>query len=496
MGMVLEPNSLNPAFRGTIEEGLVNSLMVRSLAHFDSNSELVPHVAISAPQFKKNKLEFEIRADAKWDDETPVTCADFQTGLFSQKKFRSSSKGKVDKIEIAIDNLRKCIVHFNIRKPIYTLYMPPPLPTHIEKSKIEASENEIEYLKKTQYSLDPTFKGLANGPYKISVYKPGYYIELERNSVFYGQRPFYDKLQIRFYSSLQGIINAFSSQEIDMILNGLTSERAEEIQKIITEKKLKSKIVSRASTKLIHLEFNMKRKYISDLRIRQAMSLLIDPKELAKIVGGDGELTGSLAHFTDPNFMTEYSQPRYKLDFKKAVQLIKDSGYLKNPVELVLTYNSENLDRERVAVYLHNKWTAAGLKVFLKKQLKRVLIGETVKKGDFDVAVFSWSQPKLQINRSFFDPKNIPSVANQWQGSNYARWENKTADEAMRKADEEYDVQKIKTQLKKFYIEFNKDLPWLPLYFENRITVVPDSFTNYTVFPDWESETYEVEAWR
>lgn len=170
IGMVQEPNSLNPAFRGSTEEGLINSLMVRSLAHFDSQSELVPHLAKALPRFKKNVLEFEIREDAKWDDAVPVTCADFQTGFFSQKKFRSSILDKIEKIESAIDNPRKCSVHFRLRKPVYTLYLPPPLPTHIEKAKIESSENEVEYLKKTQYSLDPTMKGLANGPYKLSAY--------------------------------------------------------------------------------------------------------------------------------------------------------------------------------------------------------------------------------------------------------------------------------------------------------------------------------------
>ena len=297
LGMILEPSTLNPAFRGSTEDGLANALTTRSLAHFNVDSNLVPHLSKSTPVFQKNDLIFEIRHDAKWDDGSAITCEDFQTGFLAITKFRPSKTPKIDKVEWDSLNPKKCKIKFNIKKQIYTLYMAPPLPTHIEKPIIEASQNEIDYLKNTAYATNPTIPGLANGPYKLTVYKPGYYYEFEKNALFYGHPGPFEKLQFRFFKDLQSIINAYRTGEIDMILNGLSGSRIDEIQKIITDEKRNSFVQTRPTTKLTHLEFNLENPAVSDVRVRRALSLLIDLKELAEVVGKDGKLTGSLSFF-------------------------------------------------------------------------------------------------------------------------------------------------------------------------------------------------------
>lgn len=504
--MVLEPTSLNPAYRGSTEEGLVNALTIRSLAHYDSESKLVPHLANRAPVFVKNNLLFEIREDAKWDDGASVTCEDFQTGMLAVSKFRPSKSPKIEKIEWDALNPKKCKIKFNIKKQIYTLFMAPPLPTHIEKPIIESSQNEIDYLKNTVYATKPTTPGLANGPYKLSVYKAGYYYEFVRNPLFYGHVGPYEKLQFRFFKDMQSMINAYRTGEIDMIINGFSASRIEEVQKIITDEKRNSVVQTNPTTKLTHLEFNLARPAVSDTRVRRALTLLIDPKELAVIVGKDGQLTGSLSFYNDPLFLKEYEAPTYSMNRKKAMAFLKQAGYQlnsknilvdskKKPLEINLVYNSESLDRERVAVYLENKWGSIGITVHLIKYLKRVLFGEILKKGTFDVVVFGWSQPKLQINVSFFHSESIPNEGNSWIGSNFSRWQNPKAGKALKQADSEYEVAKIKAQLLIFQKEFRQDLPWLPLYFETRSVLVPSELKKFRIFPDWEPEVYEIERW-
>lgn len=504
IGMILEPTTLNPVFRTSSEEGIVNSLRVRSLTHFNAKSELVPHLAKSLPVFKKNRLVFEIRDDAKWDDGNPVTCEDFQTGLQAEKKFRPSITPRIDTVLWDQNTPKKCSIVFHVKKPIYTLYMAQPLPTQIEKKIIETSADEVDYLKNTTYTKNPTSPGLVNGPYKLSAYKPGIYMELSRNSNFYGKAAPFDKVQIRFYKDVQALINSYSSKEIEMIALGLTSDRKKELEKIISDRNFKSVVKTKSTTKLTHLEFNLEHNAVADVRVRKALSMMIDTKELALIIGGDGQLTGSLTYPNDPLFLKKYETPTYSLDRKKAAMLLKEAGYKKNeqgqlvdkmnvPLELNLVYNTESNDRERVAIYLENKWSSLGIKVLLKKYLKRVLFGEILKKGTFDVAVFGWSQPRLQINTQF---NSIPSESNNWSGSNFSRWKNGAALNALAKADDEHDISKIKSYMDIFQTEFRRDMPWLPLYFETRSVLVPQDFINFEIFPDWEPETYEIENWK
>lgn len=505
IGFIEEPETLNPAYRSTTVEGYIHGLLIRSLAHYNTDSNLTPHLAVAAPKYKKNTLEFEIKKNAQWGDGTAVTCLDFQTGFLANKKFRKPTRPTILGVEWSLDNFKKCRVEFNTPEPIYTLYMWQPLPTHLEKSIIENSTDEIEYLNKTNYAVSPQNPGLYNGPYRLSVYKPGYYFELVTNENFYGKKSAFEKIQIRFFKDTNSLINAYRSQEIDLIYADLPDSRLNEVKKIIQEKKINSIIRSRATTKLIHLEFNLEHTFIKDLPLRQAMSLMIDQNELKQIIAQDGELTGSIIHKSDPSFSGEFTEPSFSLNRKQAMKILTKDGYTlnsenilgknKSPVEINLVYNSESVDRERVALYLADKWSSLGIKVNVKKFLKRVLISEILKKGNFDVVVFGWSMPKQQININFYTTGSIPLESNNWTGHNYARWKNLDADTLILKAKNEFNPTKRKKLMHEFQNKVKDDKPWLPLYFQNLYAVVPRALQNYTVFPDWEPESYEVEHW-
>ena len=208
--------------------------------------------------------------------------------------------------------------------------MTQPLPTHLEKSIIENSKNEIEYLNKTNYATSPQNPGLYNGPFKLSVYKPGYYFELTANEKFYGKKPDFEKIQIRFFKDINSLINAYRSQEIDIIYGDLPDSRLNEIKNIIQDKKMDSLIRARATTKLIHLEFNLDRAFIKDLPLRQALSQMIDPKELKQIIAQDGEITGSIIHKSDPSFSDDYAAPSFSLNRKQALKILAKNGYALN----------------------------------------------------------------------------------------------------------------------------------------------------------------------
>ncbi|MBL7545035.1 MAG: hypothetical protein JNL11_14555 [Bdellovibrionaceae bacterium] len=506
MGMVGEPATLNPVFRSSSEEGLINALALRSLSHFNAHSELVPHIAIKEPKFVGNELIFEIKKEARWGDGVPMTCEDFNTGNSAALKFHVESETKIVRIASFPGFPQQCRVMFRIKKPIYTLYLAQPLPSHIESRIVNQSKDIEEYLKRTMYSTKPMTPGLYNGPYILSLYMPGSHLEYTRNPLFYGHTSRIEKIQVRIFKDFQGMLNAFRTQEIDMMMQGVPSSRVKEIQKIIDEKNWPYRVVSRDITKLTHLVFNLESPNVKDVRVRRALSMMIDVKEFKDVVNGNGTLTGSLAHPLDPIFLKQYTRPLYKLDRKKAMSLLKEAGFTRNSenklvgssgkqLEIRLHFNSENPDREDVAMYLENKWSSLGINVSIKKSLKRVLMGEYLKKGNYDVAVFGWSQPKLQINLDFFTSQAIPTEANKWIGYNYARWNNLKVDQEMTKADAEFEISGIKKHMDAFQKEFREDLPWLPLYFQDRIVVVPKYLKSFEIFPDWEAETYSIENW-
>ncbi|HEX3139013.1 MAG TPA: ABC transporter substrate-binding protein, partial [Rhizobacter sp.] len=105
---------------------------------------------------------------------------------------------------------------------------------------------------------------------------------------------------------------------------------------------------------------NVKHKFLSDKRFREALWLSLDMKTyLAAVYGGNATVAGS---FMPPPMWSHDKALAYRFDPEKAKQLVKASGY--DGTELALfTRIGGSIDGKRAAELMQSDWARVGIKV-------------------------------------------------------------------------------------------------------------------------------------
>ena len=184
---------------------------------------------------------------------------------------------------------------------------------------------------------------------------------------------------------------------------------------------------------------NVKHKFLSDVRFREALWLALDKKTyIQSVYGGNATAASS---FLPPGMWSHDASlpPRY--DPEKAKALVKASGY--DGTELALfTRIGGSIDGKRAAELMQADWAKAGIKV----KVQMMEWGEMLKragKGDHDITFLNWAGDNGDPD-NFFTP-NLSCAAVEG-GGNKSQWCNKTFDDLIDRARKTTDA-KQRTEL-------------------------------------------------
>ena len=216
-------------------------------------------------------VEFTIRPEAKFSDNSPVTVEDiiwsYKTlGTIGHWRYRGLWK-KIESIEET--GLRKVKITFNEDNPELALL---------------AGMRPI--LKKTQWD-DINFENssletipISTAAYVISKIKPGKSITMARNPSYWGNNlPFrkgtlnFDEISIEYFGDATVLFEAFKAGEIDIFREG-NAEKWEtqfNFPAVTNKQVIKSEIPHGRPTGMRGLVMNSRRPLFSDWRVRQAL---------------------------------------------------------------------------------------------------------------------------------------------------------------------------------------------------------------------------------
>lgn len=160
------------------------------------------------------------------------------------------------------------------------------------------------------------FKGIAigTGPYKIERNELQKYVILVRNDDYYGEKGKIKRFMIKNIPNPDVRFSALKAQEILGVtdMNALTSALADQLNR---DKQFK--IAVNKSTIIRYLYVNGGRYPFNDVRMRQAVSLIIDRDELVNgFFLGYAKATGNILNYTSPYYLDlpyEYNKKRHKL---------------------------------------------------------------------------------------------------------------------------------------------------------------------------------------
>ncbi|MGE5253467.1 MAG: ABC transporter substrate-binding protein, partial [Planctomycetaceae bacterium] len=267
-----------------------------SLLQFDEKGRLKPDLAVSWENPKPNIYIFHLRKGVKFHDGGEFTAEDVKATfdrLLDPKtgSIRRVSFKLVDKVE-AVD---KHTVRFILKEPYapFLNYMGSPAHSAILSKKVIAES-------------DPNKVVVGTGPFQMVEFRPNDTMLLKKNPHYWEKGiPYLDELEIRLIKDASSRVAALRAKSVDY--TWLIEPQL--VQILMKEKGIQSAIAASTGRKRIFL--NCTKPPFNNLKVRQALSLATDRKELLRVtVMGKGDLSGPI-----PPAAGDYAYPAEKLPF-------------------------------------------------------------------------------------------------------------------------------------------------------------------------------------
>jgi peptide/nickel transport system substrate-binding protein len=210
------------------------------------------------------------------------------------------------------------------------------------------------------------------------------------------------------------------------------------------------------------IEFNLRKKYVKDKRVRQAIAYAIDMDFITKrLHRGLTQAATSPIHSGSPYHWDNAQY--YNVNLEKANQLLDDAGYKRGSdgmrFELNLIYMPIiPYSQKMIAEYMKPQLKKIGIKINLKAPADFMNWYMTLAKWEHDIStsnVFMWGDPVIGTHRLFMSDNIKHRV---W--TNTAGYVNKEVDEILIAAGVEKDENKRKALYAKFQKIIADELPY------------------------------------
>jgi len=377
---------------------------------------------------------FKLRKGVKWHDGKPFTSADVKASVDLVLNYHSRGKTYFSKVA-AIETPDVHTVVMKLKAPVpYFLRAFQPSETPI-MPKHGFTEQEIaeKQVRKAKIMSNP----IGTGPFKLKEWKKGSHIIFERNPDYWKPgKPYLDQIVLRVLPD--GAARAIGLEKGEVDLAPMTAIPPAEIQRL---GKLPNFVVSQDGSEglgpIMWLEVNLRQKPVSDLRVREAISLAIDRKKLVDVIWyGLGKPARGPIVSGNPNHF-DSTLPAFEYNPQKANKILDDAGYKRGAggVRFKLTQNFLPYGEEwvRQAEYIRQELGKIGIQVETQSLdmggwLKRIYTD-----WDYDYTsnfTHNYSDPTIGVQRAFIS-SNIRKGATFSNSMNYA---NPKVDELLSKA--------------------------------------------------------------
>ena len=321
---------------------------------------------------------------------------------------------------------------------------------------------------------------VSNGAFKLVEFTPNDRTVLARNENFHDAASV--KLDKEIFFPLEdraAALRRFQAGEID----SYTDVPADQVKFIRANLKDQFRLSPYIGT--YYFAINTRKPPFDDVRVRQALSMVIDREFLAEQIWGGTMIPGyslippGVGNYGEPAMMAwkDWS-PIERED--KAKALLKEAGFGPGgkPLKLEIRYNtSEN--HKNTSVALADMWKPLGVETTLINTDIKTHYALLQSGGDYDVARAGWigdySDPQNFLFLGLGDNKTL----------NYPHWVNSDFDALMRKADGERDLGARAKLLNQAEAIMMREQPLIPLlYYSSKNLISPK-------LKGWEANTLD-----
>ena len=455
------PSRINPILATDSASGEISSWIFNALVKYDKNGKVVPELADSFNFLDDTTLIFKLKRGVKWSDGKEFTAKDvlFTYQLITSPKIFTPYSSDFKDVK-SVKIIDKYTIKVKYKHPYFKaveIWMMGILPEHLWKNVKNPMTSKL--------NSHP----IGTGPYILKKFEINKNIKLFSNENYFIHKPKIDKIIYDFMPDPSTEFLMLKSHKLDV--GGLTPLQLE--REIDEDFKDYYKIYEMPSHGYTYMGFNLKNRKFKDKRVREALSLAIDRKELVDILffGHARVCTGP---FMPGSFAYNSSVKVPKIDLKKAKKLLKEAGYDKShPLKFTLTTNSNNSIRVYTAEILQCQFAKIGVEMKIRTLEWQAFLNTIIAPRRFEAILLGWG---LGLT---------PDAYSIWHGDsdkkggfNFVHYHNKEVDRLITKAERSVDKRVLSKIYKKIFKLIAEDKPYLFLYIPNSITVVNKNIKN------------------
>ena len=523
------PSILNPYLSGGTKDLEASSLILDPLIKFNQNGEMIPALAESVPTVANGgfsadfkTITYKLKPGLRWSDGSPVTSSDvvfsyeYCTGVKGCAK--SATFTPVDKV-VATDNLTVRIT-FKAAKPYpYDVFGGATTPI-IQRAQFKDCLGD-----KAPSCTKENFNPVGTGPFMVKEFRPNDVIQMVANPNFREPaKPAFATLTLKGGGDAAAAGRAvMETGEFDYAWN---LQLAPDVLARMARGG-KGKTVSSFGTLVERIEMNLTdpsakhgdlrsttkfpHPFLTDVRVRKALSLAIDRTTLVEIgYGPAGRPTCNIV--PAPIAFASNNTDCIKQDMAGAKALLDQAGWrvgadgvrAKDGVKMEINYlTSTNAVRQNFQALIKQWWTELGAKVELRNVSASVFFGgdagspDTFQKFYADVEMyannFDGTDPENYLANLACD--KIPRPETQWQGTNNNRYCNAEYDKLVKEMSATAGVEKRGVIAKRLNDMLTKDsYVVVPLVDRGRISAHANSMGG-VVLNTWDSELWNAADW-
>ena len=396
-----DPASLNPNLVSDTSSILAASGMYSALIWLNEKLEPQPDLADSWTISPDGlRYEFKLNKNARFHDGSPVTSADVKYTMEEVAgKYNSLSAG-IFKSIASIDTPDANTLVVNMKGASAVLMMSLGLGNMeiVPKKLYEGSDPR---------SNPRNSNPIGSGPFKFKEWVKGDHVTLVRNDDYYrAGLPYLDQLVSKVIPDGGARVIAFQKGEVDYIIGANVSrELVPDLLKVPGVQYWDH--AGLAGVQLMH--YNIKKKPLDDLRVRQAIAYGINQKAVVEKAYFNVAAVPSVSHI--PADLAAFHDPSTKLpkyDVAKANQLLDDAGLKKGAdgirFHLNMTYVASIDTDRRTAEVVRDSLKDVGIAIDLQPRDAAAIGKEVYTDKNFDlhnVQLTSNGDPAIGIDRWF-----------------------------------------------------------------------------------------------
>lgn len=454
-----EQRILNPALRASTGVYIVTSKIIESLVDLDADGKPVPQLATSWTSSADGKtITFKLREGVQWHDGKPFTAADVQYNALELWKKQLNYATALHLYLRTVDTPDAHTVVFRYERPMPLDLLLRALADlgYVVPRHVYEKSNVLENPANTA--------PIGTGPFRFVEYQRGQYIIAERNPNYWRRGlPYLDRIVWRIITDKSAAAAALETGALQLSAYsqlGLADlDRLRKNPKFeVRSKGLEANLFNNT------VEFNVRRKELSDVRVRRAIVHAIDIGYfIDNFLYGLGKPANGPIPSTS-SFSPKGARPPYPFDPKRAETLLDEAGYKRGKdgvrfaLKLVPIQNGE--DVPLLATFIQQSLDAVGIKVEIVQYDVAGALTAVYKDNHFDIAT-GWHQFRGDpaVSTTVWYRSGSPAGA-PW--TNQYGWKSEKVDKLIDDAASEIDPAKRRALYAQWVQAVNEELPvWM-----------------------------------